>query len=45
MRIALDTNVLLRTMLRDDAERTDAAEALLTCDRPLQRNYRQRHRA
>ena len=29
MRITLDTNVLLRTVLRDDAEQADAAEALL----------------
>ena len=29
MRITLDTNVLLRTLLRDDAEQADAAEALL----------------
>ena len=29
MRITLDTNVLLRTVLRDDAEQAEAAEALL----------------
>ena len=29
MRITVDTNVLLRTILRDDAEQADAAEALL----------------
>lgn len=29
MRITLDTNVLLRTVLRDDAEQADVAEALL----------------
>ena len=30
MKISLDTNVLLRTVLRDDAEQAAAAEALLT---------------
>ena len=30
MRITVDTNVLLRTVLRDDAKQADAAEALLT---------------
>ena len=29
MRITLDTNVLLRTVLRDDIEQADAAEAML----------------
>ena len=29
MRITLDTNMLLRTVLRDDAEQADAAEVLL----------------
>ncbi|MDE0270493.1 MAG: type II toxin-antitoxin system VapC family toxin [Gammaproteobacteria bacterium] len=29
MRITVDTNVLLRTILRDDTEQADAAEALL----------------
>lgn len=29
MRITVDSNVLLRTILRDDAEQADAAEALL----------------
>ena len=29
MRITIDTNVLLRTVLRDDAEQAEAAEALL----------------
>ncbi len=30
MRITVDTDVLLRTVLRDDTEQADAAEALLT---------------
>ena len=30
MNVSLDTNVLLRTVLRDDAEQAAAAEALLT---------------